>query len=169
MLGYVAADIKERTIYYEYLESVNDEKITTILLVDRNNEIITSGDYSDLGKTFPKIIDHDVPDENGYFEENGVISFFSRGGFSSCGLYLEVPKKEVLSGLSEMRLFLIGDFWCIFCDGSAAGIVAFQSCMWALKSMTSTVEKVGEGDLSLRTEVVTSDEIGTLGKEFIIC
>lgn len=80
VLGYVAADIKERTIYYEYLESVNDEKITTILLVDRNNKIITSGDYSDLGKTFPEITDHDVPDGNGYFEENGVISFFSRAG-----------------------------------------------------------------------------------------
>ena len=32
--------------------------------------------------------------------------------------------------------------------------------------MTGTVEKVGEGDLSLRTEVTTADEIGTLGKEF---
>lgn len=32
--------------------------------------------------------------------------------------------------------------------------------------MTGTVEKVGEGDLGLRTEVTTADEIGTLGKEF---
>lgn len=32
--------------------------------------------------------------------------------------------------------------------------------------MTGTIEKVGEGDLSLRTEVTTADEIGTLGKEF---
>ena len=29
-LGYVVADIKERAIYYEYLEAVNDEKITRI-------------------------------------------------------------------------------------------------------------------------------------------
>ena len=35
-----------------------------------------------------------------------------------------------------------------------------------LRSMTGTIEKVGEGDLSLRTEVTTADEIGTLGKEF---
>ena len=40
-------------------------------------------------------------------------------------------KKEVLSGLSEMRLFLIGIFGAFFCDGSAVGAVAFQSCMWA--------------------------------------
>ena len=166
VLGYLAADIKERTIYYEYLESVNDEKITTILLVDRNNEIITSGDYSDLGKTFPEITDHDVPDKNGYFEENGVISFFSRGGFSSCGLYLEVPKKEVLSGLSEMRLFLIGIFGAFFVMAVLLALWLSRVVCGPLKSMTSTVEKVGEGDLSLRTEVVTSDEIGTLGKEF---
>ena len=166
VLGYLAADIKERTIYYEYLESVNDEKITTILLVDRNNEIITSGDYSDLGKTFPEITDHDVPGENGYFEENGVISFFSIGGFSSCGLYLEVPKKEVLSGLSEMRLFLIGIFGAFFVMAVLLALWLSRVVCGPLKSMTSTVEKVGEGDLSLRTEVVTSDEIGTLGKEF---
>ena len=54
-LGYVAADIKERAIYYEYLEAVNDEKITRILLVDGNNEIVTSEDYSDLGKTFLRL------------------------------------------------------------------------------------------------------------------
>ena len=166
VLGYLAADIKERTIYYEYLESVNDEKITTILLVDRNNEIITSGDYSDLGKTFPEITDHDVPDKNGYFEENGVISFFSRGGFSSCGLNLEVPKKEERSGLSEMRLFLIGIFGAFFVMAVLLALWLSRVVCGPLKSMTSTVEKVGEGDLSLSTEVVTSDEIGTLGKEF---
>ena len=61
---------------------MNDEKITTILLVDRNNEIITSGDYSDLGKTFPEITDQNAPKMEGYAEKNGVISFFSRGSFS---------------------------------------------------------------------------------------
>lgn len=166
ILGYVAADIKERTIYYEYLEAVNDEKITRVLLVDGNNEIVTSAEYSDLGKTFAEITDHNVPDDNGYSEKDGVLSFFNRGSFSDCGLYLEVPKKEVLSGLSQIRLFLIGIFGTFF-------VVAVLLALWLsrvvcepLRSMTGTVEKVGEGDLSLRTEVVTADEIGTLGKEF---
>ena len=166
ILGYVAADIKERTIYYEYLEAVNDEKITRVLLVDGNNELVTSAEYSDLGKTFAEITDHNVPDDNGYSERDGVLSFFNRGSFSDCGLYLEVPKKEVLSGLSQIRLFLIGIFGTFF-------VVAVLLALWLsrvvcepLRSMTGTVEKVGEGDLSLRTEVVTADEIGTLGKEF---
>lgn len=94
ILGYVVADIRERAIYYEYLEAVNDEKITRIVLVDRNDEIVTSGDYSDIGKTFPEITDQNVPKMEGYAEKNGVISFFSRGSFSDCGLYLEVPKKK---------------------------------------------------------------------------
>ena len=166
-LGYVAADIKERAIYYEYLEAVNDEKITRILLVDGNNEIVTSEDYSDLGKTFPEITDHDVPGVEGYIEKNGVISFFSRGSFSDCGLYLEVPKKEVLSGLSQMRLFLIGIFGAVFVAGAVLLALWLSRVVCGpLRSMTGTIEKVGEGDLSLRTEVTTADEIGTLGKEF---
>ena len=166
ILGYVVADIRERAIYYEYLEAVNDEKITRIVLVDRNDEIVTSGDYSDIGKTFPEITDQNVPEMEGYAEKNGVISFFSRGSFSDCGLYLEVPKKEVLSGLSRMRLFLIGIFGAVFVAAVLLALWLSRVVCGPLRSMTGTVEKVGEGDLSLRTEVTTADEIGTLGKEF---
>lgn len=166
ILGYVVADIRERAIYYEYLEAVNDEKITRIVLVDRNDEIVTSGDYSDIGKTFPEITDQNVPKMEGYAEKNGVISFFSRGSFSDCGLYLEVPKKEVLSGLSRMRLFLIGIFGAVFVAAVLLALWLSRVVCGPLRSMTGTVEKVGEGDLSLRTEVTTADEIGTLGKEF---
>lgn len=166
ILGYVVADIRERAIYYEYLEAVNDEKITRIVLVDRNDEIVTSGDYSDIGKTFPEITDQNAPKMEGYAEKNGVISFFSRGSFSDCGLYLEVPKKEVLSGLSRMRLFLIGIFGAVFVAAVLLALWLSRVVCGPLRSMTGTVEKVGEGDLSLRTEVTTADEIGTLGKEF---
>ena len=166
ILGYVVADIRERAIYYEYLEAVNDEKITRIVLVDRNDEIVTSGDYSDIGKTFSEIVDQNVPEIEGYAEKNGVISFFSRGSFSDCGLYLEVPKKEVLSGLSRMRLFLIGIFGAVFVAAVLLALWLSRVVCGPLRSMTGTVEKVGEGNLSLRTEVTTADEIGTLGKEF---
>lgn len=166
ILGYVVADIRERVIYYEYLEAVNDEKITRIVLVDRNDEIVTSEDYSDIGKTFPEITGHDIPNMEGYAEKNGVISFFSRGSFSDCGLYLEVPKKEVLSGLSQIRLFLIGIFGAVFVAAVLLALWLSRVVCGPLRSMTGTVEKVGEGNLSLRTEVTTADEIGTLGKEF---
>lgn len=58
------------------------------------------------------------------------------------------------------------EFWCIFVTAVLLALWLSRVVCGPLKSMTSTVEKVGEGDLSLRTEVVTSDEIGTLGKEF---
>ena len=67
-----------------------------------------------------------VPKMEGYAEKNGVISFFSRGSFSDCGLYLEVPKKEVLSGLSRMRLFPDRNIRGSFCGSCAAGTVALQ-------------------------------------------
>ena len=35
-----------------------------------------------------------------------------------------------------------------------------------IKKLTDTVEQVGEGDLSLRAEVETGDEIGILCREF---
>ena len=119
-----------------------------------------------IGKTFPEITDQNVPKMEGYAEKNGVISFFSRGSFSDCGLYLEVPKKEVLSGLSRMRLFLIGIFGAVFVAAVLLALWLSRVVCGPLRSMTGTVEKVGEGDLSLRTEVTTADEIGTLGKEF---
>ena len=81
----------------------------------------------------------------GYAEKNGVISFFSRGSFSDCGLYLEVPKKEVLSGLSRMRLFLIGIFGAVFVAAVLLALWLSRVVCGPLRSMTGTVEKVGEG------------------------
>ena len=80
--------------------------------MDGNNEIVTSEDYSDLGKTFPEITDHDVPKMEGYTEKNGVISFFSRGSFSDCGFPDEAFPDRNLRGC--------------FCGSCASGTVAFQ-------------------------------------------
>lgn len=77
ILGYVVADIRERAIYYEYLEAVNDEKITRIVLVDRNDEIVTSGDYSDIGKHFRRLQIRMFQKWKA-MQKNGVISFQQR-------------------------------------------------------------------------------------------
>lgn len=94
ILGYVVSDIRERAIYYEYLEAVNDEKITRIVLVDRNDEIVTSGDYSDIGKTFPEITDQNVPKMEGYAEKNGVISFSAEVAFQTAAYIWRYRKKK---------------------------------------------------------------------------
>lgn len=65
-----------------------------------------------------------------------------------------------------MRLFLIGIFGAVFVAAVLLALWLSRVVCGPLRSMTGTVEKVGEGDLSLRTEVTTADEIGTLGKEF---
>ena len=65
-----------------------------------------------------------------------------------------------------MRLFLIGIFGAVFVAAVLLALWLSRVVCGPLRSMTGTIEKVGEGDLSLRTEVTTADEIGTLGKEF---
>ena len=130
---------------------------------------MTSGDYSDIGKTFPEITDQNVPKMEGYAEKKRCdLLFFSRGSFSDCGLYLEVTEKRsfktVLPGFDGS--FLIGIFGAVFVAAVLLALWLSRVVCGPLRSMTGTVEKVGEGDLSLRTEVTTADEIGTLGKEF---
>lgn len=165
ILGYMLANTEERNLFYEYLEPVYDEKVSRALILDKNEEIVTSKTYEDIGKTYEE--SQKLPSVNGYSDgDKKNIRIFYRGVFSGCGLYLDIQKSEVLKDLQQMQIFLVLIFFLfLMVGGVLAGYIA-RAMYKPIKDMTDTVEKVSEGDLSLRVEVITKDEIGILCKEF---
>ena len=168
LLGFMAADMRERTVYYEYLEPVTDEKITRAYIVDKKGSIVTGTSYEESGKTFQSVTGDILPEDDGYRRSGSgqEIILLARGSFSGCGIYLEADRDQVLSGLWELRVFMAGIFLGFSVLGSVLAIWLSRVMCGPVKNMTDTIEKISEGDLSLRTEVTTSDEIGTLGREF---
>ena len=67
-----------------------------------------------------------------------------------------------------MQFFLVGIFSLFLLVAVVLAGEVTKMIYRPIKKLTDTVEKVSEGDLSLRAEVETEDEIGTLCQEFNI-
>lgn len=165
VLGYMLANTEERTLFYEYLEPVYDEKVSQALILDKNREIVTSKDYESVGQVYEGV--DRLPSTSGIESQDArEIRIFYQGAFSKCGLYMDIQKSEVLRDLKQMQIFLVAIFFLflMICGILATSIT--RAMYKPIKNMTDTVEKVSKGDLSLRVDVTTEDEIGTLCREF---
>ena len=165
VLGYMLANTEERTLFYEYLEPVYDEKVSKALILDKNREIVTSKDYESVGQVYEGV--DRLPSTSGIESQDArEIRIFYQGAFSKCGLYMEIQKSEVLWDLKQMQIFLVAIFLLFLMIGGILATSITRAMYKPIKNMTDTVEKVSKGDLSLRVDVTTEDEIGTLCREF---
>ena len=165
VLGYMLANTEERTLFYEYLEPVYDEKVSKALILDKNREIVTSKDYESVGQVYEGV--DRLPSTSGIESQDArEIRIFYQGAFSKCGLYMDIQKSEVLRDLKQMQIFLVAIFLLFLMIGGILATSITRAMYKPIKNMTDTVEKVSKGDLSLRVDVTTEDEIGTLCREF---
>lgn len=165
VLGYMLANTEERTLFYEYLEPVYDEKVSKALILDKNREIVTSKDYESVGQVYEGV--DRLPSTSGIESQDArEIRIFYQGAFSKCGLYMDIQKSEALRDLKQMQIFLVAIFLLFLMIGGILATSITRAMYKPIKNMTDTVEKVSKGDLSLRVDVTTEDEIGTLCREF---
>lgn len=164
ILAYLLLNVEERTLYYQYIDPIYDENMTKALIYDENETVITSLNSKENGKRCEKEM---RLGKNGVFQrEKGVIAIGYQGAFSGCQISIAVERNAILRQLRQMQLFLAAIvlaflFAAVFLAGSLT-----RAIYRPIKKLTDTVERVGEGDLSLRAEVETEDEIGTLCREF---
>ena len=163
ILGYMLANMDERTLFYEYLEPVYDKKVFQAVLLDQNKVIVTSKDYGRAGQSLAVAgnMASGIDDA-----DSREIHIFYQGSFSKCSLYMSIRKSEVLKDLRQIKAFLAFIFVLFLLAGAALATSITRALYRPIKNMTDTVEKVSEGDLSLRVEVTVDDEIGTLCREF---
>lgn len=165
VLGYMLANTEERTLFYEYLEPVYDDKVSQALILDKNKEIVTSKDYESVGQVYEG--KDRLPAVSGIENQDAKeIRIFYQGAFSKCGLYMDIQKSQVLRDLKQMQIFLVAIFFLFLMIGGILATSITRAMYKPIKNMTNTVEKVSKGDLSLRVDVTTEDEIGTLCREF---
>lgn len=163
-LAYLLVNSLERTIYYKYLEPLYDSGISEAVIIDKNKKIISNIEYENAGAVF----EGEYPDRNGVLlgKNKEKLAIFYRSPFSNAGMYLEVLKSEVLKEMRQMQVFLMGMFALFLAAASMLAVCIARAMYRPIRIMTDTIEKVSGGDLSLRVEVMTEDEIGTLSQEF---
>lgn len=166
VLGYLLANTDERTLYYEYLEPVYDSKVSEAIILDKYNTVVSSQEYELVGKRYGDVMK--LPAQNGIedLDHGKDMKLFYRAPFSQCGIYLVIQKSEVLKDLRQIQTFLVGICLLVLAVALILAISISRAMYKPIKKMTDTVEKIGDGDLSLRVGVETKDEIGRFSEEF---
>ncbi len=157
--AYVMCSMKERSLYYRYLDSLEDGKTSRAVLLDEEGRIVSLRSTEGVGRSF-----HDLEEKEGLGRE--IIRVQYQTDFSGYSFHLEREKSEILADLSAVRSFLAVILLVVLSIAVILMLLITRAMYRPLKNLTETMELVSGGELGQRAEVVTRDEIGRLSVEF---
>lgn len=166
-LGYLLSNIKERGIYYKYLDALYDGKASEAVLLNSESRVVSSRSTENMGKRY------DNPDfpgrhQSGIYKsrEPSRLGICYETVFTGFSFFVEVEKSEILSDLKELKYFLLA-FLLLFLGISLIPTYFITRATYMpLKKLTETMEEVAEGNLDQRAQITTRDEIGRLSDSF---
>lgn len=167
VLGYLCANLEERSLYYNYISEMKNETVKEVLLLDKENKIVSCDDTERNGETANLKVS--VEESPGSVEEIRIdnnIYFYSRALFSGCALYITVDREMVLGDLDQIRLYYAGIFAVFLFVAAVLALYLARLIYKPVERLSITVKQVSEGDLETRAEIISKDEIGALSLEF---
>ena len=171
IIGYICSNIKERRLYYDYIDDIKNAKKINVYLMNKEL-ILTSTEVASMGEKFENkssteekenVLKSDT-DATGEDKEN--IYLYCKGAFSGCGIFAQVERKELLSDFRSIRKYVIGVvvgalFLSIFLALNFTKLVYEP-----VKRLTKAMKKVSEGELDTRVQVISKDETAIMAAEF---
>lgn len=156
--AYVMSCLKERTLYYNYLDKLEDGRTSRVVLLDEDGRIVSAKTLEDAGRSY------DAGQEAA--AEQDMICVQYRTDFLGYSFQMETEKKEVLADLREMRFYLAAILLAVLGSAAVLMVLITKAMYQPLRRLTETMSLVSGGELERRVEVTTKDEIGILSAEF---
>jgi len=165
ILGLVAGISKAALITEEYAELqpyikelISTTEATKLILTDANNLIIVSSTTSDIGKQLPQLNER----SNYRWQVQEINNASGLMGH----LAIEFSNEELTTAYMHARDFglTIALFGMLII--AAVGVLVGYLLTRRLATLTSTAQKIAEGDLTARTSIHAHDEIGKLAITF---
>lgn len=167
-VGYLCTNIEESNLRYNYLEDITNTGLNQLYFMNKR-KIIASGfrEISQMGKTFDQSV------YNKWMRASVVegkdknnIYIYCQGAFSGCGIFASAKKSVVLSDLLKMRKYIFGIMALFLIIAFFAAIYITHVVYKPVKKLKGAMQKVAEGEMQTRAEVVSNDEIGMAAEEF---
>jgi len=165
ILGLVAGISKAALITEEYAELqpyikelISTTEATKLMLTDANKLIIVSSTISDIGKQLPQLNER----SNYRWQVQEIKNASGLMGH----LAIEFSNEELTTAYMHARDFglTIALFGMLII--AAVGVLVGFLLTRRLATLTSTAQKIAEGDLTARTSIHAHDEIGKLAITF---
>lgn len=155
--AYVMCNIEERSLYYKYLDSLEDGETARAALLDEEGRIVSMRNTAGIGRNC----------ESEYLTaKEELIRVQYQTDFLGYSFYLEREKSEVLADLRAVRFFLAVILLVVLSIAVILMLLIARAMYRPLKNLTEAMELVSGGELEQRVRVTTRDEIGRLSGEF---
>lgn len=166
-IGYIYTNIEENRIFYDYFDNPEDEELKDFLLLIQN-QIVTSKRNFEMGEIYK-----DYEKQKQYLSAPDVIGtdqdciyIYCEGTFSGCGIFAQVEKKVILSALLKMRSHIAGMALIFILLSLLPSAYITQVVSRPVRRLVAAIERISQGDMSARVEVISDDEIGLMSGEF---
>ncbi|MCI8485451.1 MAG: sensor histidine kinase, partial [Lachnospiraceae bacterium] len=164
-LAYIMINIRERSLYYTYLDGFADGTTSEAALLDETGRIVSAKDSEQAGQLYEKQASK-AQDDMEQAKSKDMISVAYRTDFFGYSFQIKKEKSEVLTDLNEIRFFLAVILLLVFGAGALVMIALTRAMYEPLGKLTETMELVSSGELEERVEITTNDEIGILSRDF---
>jgi len=167
--GYLIMDLEEVLLEQAYSSLADDEDVEVFICDDQGN-IISHTDKSKIGSTikFKPYAKQVLNDHNGhsyvqYKAETDQVAIYSTIGANGWKIIKNVPTAHLYEEISRIQQYFV-------LGGIIYGLVIILYILFfsirytePMMKMMSVIKKVEQGDLTVRTEVHSNDEVGQLG------
>ncbi|HWQ80196.1 MAG TPA: sensor histidine kinase [Anaerovoracaceae bacterium] len=169
-LGAVAVNLNERYLFYQLLNTGEQERDTRYFLVDGNGVIGSAASTSQIGQNISdltgigNILSYDPLAAANLEKDQIVVSV--RSPMTGYGIVSLSSRSSLLQSLQEQQVFIMA---ALVITLILVLLLAMRISTWLyrpVKELKQTMEKVSAGDLSARAPVRDKDEIGVLSEGF---
>lgn len=162
VIGYVCANLEERKLCYDYLENFGAGEAYLL----KNEKILAAKELSLMGTDLEQAYTSWTKEDEAMGADQNTIYIYQEGDFSDCGILTCVERNVILSDLNRMRSYILGVLAVIVVLAMAVSSYIVRIVYRPISKLTGAMQKVSEGEIETRAEVISQDEIGAMAEEF---
>lgn len=169
ILAYIVCTINERALYYNYLDDIARNGDNAIYMFDNDGNVVSANKNIER-KMADMIFDTAQKYKLGKLDlsidDNNYLGVYTIAPFSKYVFCLAINKNSYLGNLILVQLFII---FCAFIVLIVSGVVIYfmaKRLNKPIEELATAMQKVSKGDLSIRTNIQSNDEIGKLSRIF---
>lgn len=168
LLGYILSNTNESKLYYDYITGWNDKAVTEVVILDCQKKIVSSSKNGYMGNFYEKGQEYQgwLNGKETVGSDGGNIYIYYFSSFMETGLFAVVDKTMVLRDLQWIRWFFFGIPVVFLVVALILALYLSQIIYHPLKKLTLAMKEVSEGNLHMRVQIESGDEIEELSMEF---
>lgn len=169
ILAYIVCTINERALYYNYLDDIARNGDNAIYMFDNDGNVVSANkniERSMAEMIFDTAQKYKLGKLDLSIDDNNYLGVYTIAPFSKYVFCLAINKNSYLGNLILVQLFII---FCAFIVLIVSGVVIYFTAKRLnkpIEELTMAMQKVSKGDLSIRTNIQSNDEIGKLSRIF---